>query len=129
MKKHYIKLLASLLLVVMVLAACGGHPLQPRNKLEGDVYLRSNIQYMDWNSFSKMVSKQSSVTEHDFEELKELLSTKESTFFIQIKDRFYRFISYDKSLLYYVQWIKEDGKYYILDIKYIKTDEQDGRES
>jgi len=118
----------TLLLCISLLASCGNEPLQPRNKLEGDVYLRNNIQQMDWDTFSGMVAEKAPVTEHDFEKLRELLSTKESTFFIQIQDRFYRFISKDKSLLYYVQWKKQDGKYYIQEIKYLESDPQNGRD-
>ncbi|WP_417898877.1 hypothetical protein ABN702_00150 [Bacillus haimaensis] len=104
------KLLCILSILLILLTACGDNVLVVRTPLEGDYYVRSNIENLEWKHFSDMISSDSGIEEKDFDQLKVTLETNPKTRYIMVADELYRFNQNGK-MIYYTDWEKEDGEY------------------
>ncbi|MCM3727701.1 hypothetical protein M3226_18695 [Neobacillus cucumis] len=116
MKKWFLVLI---IVFILVLTACGREPLKFRNLTEADQYIRNNIKELNWQEFKLITSKDNKVTESEFNYLKKILTKKYSSSSMIMNDKFYRFQA-DQSLMYMTSWKKENGKYYLSDISYIR---------
>jgi hypothetical protein len=117
MKRQFAVLL---ILITLFLSGCGDQPLKFRNLLEADQYIRNNIENTDWNTFKYMLSPENTVTETDFNYLKErLTSQRKSYFHTEAVNKFYRF-NKENELIYMTEWEKKDGILLLKDIDYIQ---------
>lgn len=96
---------SSILLSILVfgLTGCGQQAMEIRSPLEGDTYIRNNIEEMEWNTFSQLISSESNITKEDFNQLKTLLDNNPETRYILNEDEFFR-MTQDGELLYYLNW-------------------------
>lgn len=109
-----------LILITILLSGCGDQPLKFRNLLEADQYIRNNIEDTDWTTFKYMLSPDHTVTENDFNYLKEkLTSQRKSYFHTEAVNKFYRFNKANE-LVYMTEWEKKDGILLLKDIDYIQ---------
>ncbi|MBP3950067.1 hypothetical protein [Bacillus suaedae] len=103
-----------LIIICFILTGCGDQTLVVRTPLEGDSYIRNNIQELNWPMFSTLISKNSNIQEDDFLNLQQTLTEFPHTRYILVKDELFRFNPRGQ-MLYYTDWIEEDG-YYKLDL-------------
>ncbi|MBM7618389.1 hypothetical protein JOC95_000231 [Bacillus tianshenii] len=104
------KLLCIISIPLMLLTACGDNVLVVRTPLEGDYYVRTNIENLEWKHFSDMISSDSGIEEKDFDQLKLTLKTNPKTRYIMVADELYRFDQNGK-MIYYTDWEEEEGEY------------------
>ncbi|MGM0837618.1 MAG: hypothetical protein ACQEV7_15785 [Bacillota bacterium] len=104
------KLLCILSILLILLTACGDNVLVVRTPLEGDYYVRSNIENLEWKHFSDMISSDSGIEEKDFDQLKLTLEINPKSRYIMVADELYRFDPNGK-MIYYTDWEEEEGEY------------------
>jgi hypothetical protein len=95
---------------LLFLSACGQEPLVIRSTLEGDQYVRNNIDSFTTDTFNQLMSSEQPVDETDINQLREIISENEQTRYTRYNDELYR---YDPAgdLLYYTKWTEENGEY------------------
>lgn len=114
------KFAALLMLTTILISGCGEQPLKFRNLLEADQYIRNNIENTDWGTFKLMLSPDNTVTETDFNYLKEKLTSQHKSYFhTEAVNKFYRF-NKQNELVYMTEWEKKDGVLLLKDIDYIQ---------
>ncbi|TYS69865.1 hypothetical protein FZC76_06460 [Sutcliffiella horikoshii] len=105
-----LKLFSLFAIATIFLTACGDKVLVVRTPLEGDHYVRSNIESLEWKHFSNMISSDSDIQEDDFNQLKWTMDHYSKTRYIMVSDELYRFDQNGK-MVYYTDWKEEDGEY------------------
>ena len=103
-------LILALLSSFLLLTACGQQPLTIRSTLEGDQYVRNNIESFTGETFDQLISTEHPVDDSDIEKLKDIISKNEQTRYTRYDDELYRYNSAGE-LLYYTKWNEEDGEY------------------
>ncbi|MDQ0206797.1 hypothetical protein [Alkalicoccobacillus murimartini] len=103
-------LLLAVLSSVLLLTACGQQPLTIRSTLEGDQYVRNNIESFTGETFNQLLSAEYPVDELDIEKLKNVISENEQTRYTRYNDELYRYNAAG-NLLYYTKWSEEAGEY------------------
>lgn len=105
-----LKLFSLFAIATIFLTACGDKVLVVRTPLEGDHYVRSNMDSLEWKHFSNMVASDSDIKEDDFNQLKWTLEHYNKTRYIMVSDELYRFDENGK-MVYYTDWTEENGEY------------------
>ncbi|CAG9621415.1 hypothetical protein [Sutcliffiella rhizosphaerae] len=108
-------------ILTLFLTACGDKVLVVRTPLEGDHYIRSNIDSLEWKHFSGMVASGSDINEEDFNQLKWTLEYYNKTSYIMVSNELFRF-NQDGRMVYYTDWIEEDGQYKIEELGFPNYD-------
>lgn len=105
-----LKLLILSAIVAIFLTACGDRVMVVRTPLEGDHYIGSNIESLEWEHFSQMLASESDIKQEDFDQLKWTRSKYKKTSYIMVSKELYRFDT-DGKMLYYTDWTEENGEY------------------
>jgi hypothetical protein len=116
-----LKLFSLLAIAAIFLTACGDKVLVVRTPLEGDHYVRSNIQSLEWKHFSNMVASRSDIKEEDFDQLKWTLENYNKTRYIMVSNELYRF-DVNGKMVYYTDWTEENGEYKIEKLEFPNYD-------
>jgi hypothetical protein len=117
-----LKILGILLCIMIpLLSGCGDRLLVIRSPLEGDHYLRNNIDTFDWRLFQNLLSSDNMVSKKDFITLKKVIQDNPETNYYLTHNELIRF---DKSgqIIYYTQWVEENGQYKLYKISFIPFD-------
>jgi len=105
------------ILIILLLTACGQEPLKFRNMIEADQYIRNNIAMMEWPEFQLLLDKDTEVSQEDFITLKEILSKKQKTSHVEVENMLYRF-NKKLNLMYMTEWVHEKQLFYLKDVHY-----------
>ncbi|QFT90667.1 hypothetical protein FIU87_18645 [Bacillus sp. THAF10] len=105
-----LKLICLLAMITILVTACGNQVLVVRTPLEGDHYIRSNMESLNWQHFSDMIASDSDIKEEDFQKLKTTLEVNKKTSYIMVSNELYRFNT-DGKMVYYTDWKEENGVY------------------
>lgn len=95
---------------LLFLSACGQEPLVIRSTLEGDQYVRNNIESFTSDTFNQLMLSDQPIDETAINQLRTIISENEQTRYTRYDDELYR---YDPTgeLLYYTKWTEENGEY------------------
>lgn len=99
------------LLIVLslgILVGCGEQTLTVRSTLEGDSYLRNNIESLSEDQFVSLSSKQNHIDESTYTHYKNLIDQNVNTRYLLVDERIYRYSQNDE-LLYVAEWVEEEG--------------------
>ncbi|MFS0788585.1 hypothetical protein ABC345_19635 [Shouchella sp. 1P09AA] len=96
------------LLSLIFLIGCGNQTLDVRSALEGDSYLRNNIEHLSEEQFLTFASEEQKLNRHSYEEFKTQLDTHDQTRYLLVDNRIYRYTVEDE-LLYVADWVEEEN--------------------